>query len=58
VGHILWGELGLLGLLAMALLSLLFLLSPAVLEAGIGHGESVETWPQEDWAEHPSASGS
>jgi len=56
VGHILWGNLGLLGLLATAFLMLLFLLGPALLEATIGHGElRRETWWSGGWIGHPSA---
>ncbi len=43
--HNLWGHLGFLGLLGMSVLSLLFLLSPALLESRIGHGEPKgEAW--------------
>jgi hypothetical protein len=57
IGHTFWGELGFLGFVAAAFLSLLFLLSPALLEARIGHGEpgEGETWWSGDWLEHPSA---
>ena len=56
-GHNLWGDLGFFGLLMISLLLLIFLLSPAVLEARIGHGESKgEAWWTGDWVEHPSTS--
>jgi hypothetical protein len=45
--HNIWGEIGFWGLLVTSILLLLFLLSPALLEARIGHGESREEawWP-------------
>jgi len=50
-----WGNLGFWSLLGISLLLLLFLLSPAVLEAKISHGEPKgEAWWSGDWAEHPS----
>ncbi|HEY82747.1 MAG TPA: hypothetical protein G4O01_05595 [Dehalococcoidia bacterium] len=50
-----WGNPGFLGLLVTSLLLLLFLLSPALLEASIGHGEArTESWWSEEWLEHPS----
>jgi hypothetical protein len=50
-----WGNLSFLGLLVVSLLLLLFLLSPALLEARIGHGESQkEVWWSGEWVEHPS----
>ena len=55
VSHNLWGALGLFGLLGASLLSLLFLLSPALLEARIGHGEPKgDVWWSGGWVEHPS----
>lgn len=54
-GHNLWGDLGFVGFLAAALLSLLFLLSPALLEDRIGHGErEEEVWGSGDWIEGSS----
>ena len=56
VAHNLWGSLGFFGLLAFALFMLIFLFTPALLEAGIGHGEQKrETWWQDGRIEHPSA---
>jgi hypothetical protein len=56
VGHNLWGNLGFFGLLAMSSFLLVFLLSPALLEAKIGHGEKKgEAWWKNGWLEHPSA---
>lgn len=55
IGHILWAGQGLLVFLAASVLSLLFLLSPALLEARVGHGEpNEEAWWAGDWVEHPS----
>jgi len=55
VGHNLWGDLGFFGLVGASLLSLLFLLSPALLEARIGHGEPKgDVWWSGGWVEHPS----
>ncbi len=55
VSYNLWGDIGFLGLLGASLLSLLFLLSPALLETRIGHGElKREAWWSGDWIEHPS----
>ncbi len=56
VAHNLWGNQGFLGLLATSLLLLLFLLSPALLEAKIGHGEQEgEAWWENGWFEYPPA---
>ena len=56
VAHTLWGNLGFLGLLALSLSMLIFLFTPALLEAIIGHGEQrKDTWWRDDWIEHPSA---
>lgn len=45
IGHSFWGDYGFFGLLATSLLMLVFLLSPALIEAKIGHGEqSGEAW--------------
>lgn len=54
--HTFWGNLGFFSALGAAFLLLLFLLSPALLEAKIGHGEARgEVWWWGDWVEHPSA---
>jgi hypothetical protein len=56
VGHNLWGDQGFLGFLATSLLFLLFLLSPALLEAKIGHGEQEgEAWWENSWFKYPSS---
>ena len=45
IGHSFWGNYGFFGLLATSLLMLVFLLSPALLEVKIGHGEQRgEAW--------------
>jgi hypothetical protein len=55
IGHIFWGELGLSALILASLISLLFLLSPALLKAKVGHGElQGESWWSGDWFEHQS----
>jgi hypothetical protein len=55
IGHILWEGQGFFGLLAASILSLLFLVSPVLLEAKLGHGESRgEAWWSSDWMEHLS----
>ncbi len=52
--HNVWGNVGFFGILSVAVLLLLFLLSPALLEIGIGHGESKnKAWWT--WVERPSA---
>ena len=54
-GHIIWGNLGFLGLVASASLILLLLLSPALIEAKIGHGElKGEKWWSGEWVHRPS----
>lgn len=54
-GHILWGNWGLFGFVVASVLSLLFLLSPALIEARVGHGElKGETWWSGNWLERPS----
>ncbi len=54
IAHHFWGSIGLFGTLATALFTLLFLISPAILEATIGHGETKnEVWWSGDWLEHP-----
>jgi len=51
--HGLWGGLGFFGLLAVALLLVAFLLSPALLEAKVGHGERKgEMWWETGWLKH------
>ncbi len=55
VAHNLWGSQGFLGLLLTSFLLLLFLLSPALLEAKIGHGEQRgELWWENGWIKHHS----
>ncbi|MFC1973764.1 permease prefix domain 1-containing protein [Chloroflexota bacterium] len=52
--HGLWGGLGFFGLLATALLLVAFLLSPALLEARVGHGErGGEMWWGNGWLKSP-----
>lgn len=49
-----WGGLGFFSLFIIAVGALLFLLSPALLEATVGHGKlREETWWAGDWIEHP-----
>lgn len=55
VAHNLWGDQVLLGMLTTSLVLLLFLLSPALLEATMGHGEPEgEAWWEHSWAKHSS----
>lgn len=55
VAHNLWGNQGFLSLLATSLLLLLFLLSPALIEAKMGHGEQKEeAWWENAWFKYPS----
>jgi hypothetical protein len=55
IGHILWEGQGFFGFLGISVLALLFLISPLLLEARVGHGESRgEAWWSGDWLEHPS----
>jgi hypothetical protein len=54
IAHNLWGEQSFLGLLATSLLLLLLLLSPALLEAKMGHGEQKgEAWWENSSFEYP-----
>jgi hypothetical protein len=54
-GHVFWGDLGFLGFVSASAVSFLFLLSPALLEARIGHGEARdEAWWAGSWLERPS----
>jgi len=56
VAHNLWGNQVFLGLLVTSLLLLLFLLSPALLRARIGHGEQKgEVWWEDGCFEYPPA---
>jgi hypothetical protein len=58
LGHNLWGGLGLVGILTLSLSTLVFLLTPALVEARIGHGEQKgEAWWSGDWVERPSLTG-
>ncbi|MFH1651471.1 MAG: hypothetical protein ABID87_05175 [Chloroflexota bacterium] len=55
-GGILWGHIGFFGFLLTALIALLYLLSPALLEARVGHESAGElSWGAEGLP-HPSAS--
>jgi hypothetical protein len=56
VGHYFGGSSSFFGLLLTSLLLSAFLLSPALLEAKVGHGEQrEEAWWQNDWVKEPSA---
>jgi hypothetical protein len=56
VAHNLWGDQGFLGLMVTSFLLLIFLLSPALLEAKMGHGEQTrEAWWEDGWLKRPSA---
>jgi len=55
IAHNLWGSQTFLGILATSLLLLLLLLSPAILEAKIGHGEQTgEEWWENTYFKYPS----
>jgi hypothetical protein len=57
-GYNFLGLPGFLGLLGTALFLLLFLLSPALLEARVGHGaQRGAAGGADDWVEHPSRTG-
>ena len=49
-----WGDQGFLGLLVTSVFLLLLVLSPALLEARIGHGTRGEMWWEDGWIKHPS----
>jgi len=56
VGHYFGGSSSFFSLLLTSLLLSAFLLSPALLEAKVGHGERRgEAWWQNDWVKEPSA---
>jgi len=55
IAHNLWGSQVFLGLLVTSFLLVLFLLSPALLEAKIRHGEPRgEHWWENEWCKRPS----
>lgn len=55
IAHNLWGDQSFLGLLGTSLLLVILLLSPALLEAKIGHGEQRgEAWWENSCFEYPS----
>lgn len=58
IGHNLWGDWGFLGPLLAALVLLVFVLSPALVEAKVGHGEEKgEVLWRNGWLEQPSGKG-